>query len=66
MTPFRTLTAFLADESGAVTVDWVVLTAGIVGLGLVVITTFTDGIFSATGAFSEQLDTTMAAAVALH
>jgi Flp pilus assembly pilin Flp len=28
--------AFLKDESGAVTVDWVVLTAAIVGLGLLV------------------------------
>ncbi len=28
--------AFLNDETGAVTVDWVVLTAAIVGLGLVV------------------------------
>ena len=28
--------AFLKDESGAVTVDWVVLTAAVVGLGLVV------------------------------
>ena len=27
---------FSKDESGAVTVDWVVLTAGIVGLGLAV------------------------------
>lgn len=27
---------FSMDESGAVTVDWVVLTAGIVGLGLAV------------------------------
>jgi Flp pilus assembly pilin Flp len=25
--------SFLADESGAVTVDWVVLTAAVVGLG---------------------------------
>ena len=30
--------AFLNDEAGAVTVDWVVLTAAIVGLGLVVFT----------------------------
>lgn len=30
--------AFLKDEAGAVTVDWVVLTAAIVGLGLVVFT----------------------------
>jgi Flp pilus assembly pilin Flp len=28
--------AFLNDESGAVTVDWVVLTAAVVGLGLIV------------------------------
>ena len=28
--------AFLKDEAGAVTVDWVVLTAAIVGLGLLV------------------------------
>ena len=28
--------AFLNDEAGAVTVDWVVLTAAIVGLGLLV------------------------------
>lgn len=34
--------AFLSDESGAVTVDWVVLTAAIVGLGLLAATT---GIF---------------------
>jgi Flp pilus assembly pilin Flp len=30
--------AFLNDETGAVTVDWVVLTAAIVGLGLLVFT----------------------------
>jgi Flp pilus assembly pilin Flp len=28
--------SFANDEAGAVTVDWVVLTAGIVGLGIVV------------------------------
>lgn len=31
---------FIRDESGAVTVDWVVLTAAIVGLGVGVITVF--------------------------
>ena len=38
---------FAADESGAVTVDWVVLTAAIVGLGLAVmslVTTSTEGL----------------------
>lgn len=34
---------FLTDESGAVTVDWVVLTAAIVGLGIAVITTIGGG-----------------------
>ena len=37
---------FLADESGAVTVDWVVLTAAIVGLGLAVITSVRSGVQS--------------------
>ena len=36
--------AFLNDETGAVTVDWVVLTAAIVGLGMVVMTTVGKGI----------------------
>ena len=33
------LKTFRADEDGAVTVDWVVLTAAIVGLGIAVMTT---------------------------
>ena len=34
---------FRADEDGAVTVDWVVLTAAIVGLGIAVLTTVRQG-----------------------
>ncbi len=34
---------FVADENGAVTVDWVVLTGAIVGLGIAVITTVSGG-----------------------
>ena len=34
---------FAADESGAVTVDWVVLTAAIVGLGIAVLTSVSTG-----------------------
>lgn len=34
---------FKKDESGAVTVDWVVLTAAVVGLGLTVIAILRDG-----------------------
>jgi Flp pilus assembly pilin Flp len=41
---FALLKNFRSDESGAVTVDWVVLTAAIVGLGIVVMTTVGGGI----------------------
>ncbi len=34
---------FLSDESGAVTVDWVVLTAAVVGLGFSVILILANG-----------------------
>jgi Flp pilus assembly pilin Flp len=37
---------FAADDSGAVTVDWVVLTAAIVGLGLAVVTSVRSGVSS--------------------
>ena len=33
------ITAFIRDEDGAITVDWVVLTALIVGLNLVIVLT---------------------------
>ena len=36
---FKLFKNFSKDESGAVTVDWVVLTAAIVGLGLAVVAT---------------------------
>ena len=35
---------FVADEEGAVTVDWVVLTAAIVGLGLAVMAVVKPGV----------------------
>ena len=41
---FATFKNFAANESGAVTVDWVVLTAAIVGLGLAVITSVRTGV----------------------
>jgi Flp pilus assembly pilin Flp len=40
---FANIKAFSANESGAVTVDWVVLTAAIVGLGIAVITAVRTG-----------------------
>jgi Flp pilus assembly pilin Flp len=44
MTLKSILNKFFNDESGAVTVDWVVLTAAIVGLGMVVLNTVGTGI----------------------
>lgn len=41
MTPLAAY--FLASEDGAVTVDWVVLTAAIVGLGIAVLTSVGGG-----------------------
>jgi Flp pilus assembly pilin Flp len=40
---FSMIKTFNSDESGAVTVDWVVLTAAIVGLGLAVIASVRTG-----------------------
>lgn len=39
MNIFSLVKKFRSDESGAVTVDWVVLTAAIVGLGVLVVST---------------------------
>jgi Flp pilus assembly pilin Flp len=44
MTLLNIFKSFANDEAGAVTVDWVVLTAAIVGLGIVVMTTVGGGI----------------------
>jgi Flp pilus assembly pilin Flp len=44
MTLLNIFKSFADDEAGAVTVDWVVLTAAIVGLGMVVMTTVGGGI----------------------
>ncbi|MFK7875833.1 MAG: hypothetical protein AB8B71_08615 [Paracoccaceae bacterium] len=40
---FEKWAEFLRNENGAVTVDWVVLSAAIVGLGVAVATAFTSG-----------------------
>ena len=47
---------FLNDESGAVTVDWVVLTAAIVGLGIAVLASVSDGITDLSDDVSESLE----------
>ncbi|QFU09147.1 hypothetical protein PARPLA_01716 [Rhodobacteraceae bacterium THAF1] len=47
---------FKADEDGAVTVDWVVLTAAVVGLGIAVLTSVTSGTQGVTETVSGHLD----------
>ena len=49
--------AFLNDESGAVTVDWVVLTAAIVGLGIAVLTSVSGGTQDLADAISSHMST---------
>ncbi|WP_179378757.1 Flp family type IVb pilin [Jannaschia marina] len=51
----RTINAFINDESGAVTVDWVVLTAALVGLGLAVMSVVSGGIQNLSGDVGQTL-----------
>ncbi|ACM00080.1 Flp family type IVb pilin [Cereibacter sphaeroides] len=53
---------FRNDEDGAVTVDWVVLTAAIVGLGIAVVTTVSGGLRNAATTLTDDLGTTMTTA----
>jgi Flp pilus assembly pilin Flp len=46
---------FIQDETGAVTVDWVVLTAALVGLGLAVMGVVSSGISSQADAIDDTL-----------
>jgi len=47
---------FHNDESGAVTVDWVVLTAAIVGLGIAVLTSVSGGTTSLANKISNEIN----------
>ncbi|MBU2889035.1 Flp family type IVb pilin [Celeribacter halophilus] len=55
---FKFAKNFARDEDGAVTVDWVVLTAAIVGLGVAVLTTVSGGVQSLGGKISSSLTST--------
>lgn len=46
---------FLKNEDGAVTVDWVVLTAAIVGLGIAVMASVGDGTTQLSDTISSNL-----------
>jgi Flp pilus assembly pilin Flp len=54
---FKLVKTFKNDESGAVTVDWVVLTAAIVGLGIAVLTAVAGSIGNVTDAIDDDLAT---------
>ena len=52
---FKLAKNFKNDESGAVTVDWVVLTAAIVGLGIAVLAAVSDGLDNLSSDIDTQL-----------
>ena len=54
---FNLIKSFQRDEDGAVTVDWVVLTAAIVGLGIAVLTT----VGGATSDYADEIGTHLSA-----
>ncbi len=66
MVRFRVALRFGVDESGAVTVDWVVLTAAIVGIGLAILGTTAGGITAASVNVAEDIELKQAAASNLH
>jgi Flp pilus assembly pilin Flp len=53
---FKLANNFRNDESGAVTLDWVVLTAAIVGLGIAVYGVVSGGISDLSGEIEAQLN----------
>jgi Flp pilus assembly pilin Flp len=55
---FTNMKKFITDESGAVTVDWVVLTAAIVGLGIAVIVAVGPGLQTLASNISDTVATT--------
>ncbi|QFU07410.1 hypothetical protein PARPLA_01067 [Rhodobacteraceae bacterium THAF1] len=57
MTFLNIIKTFSNDEDGAVTVDWVVLTAAVVGLGIAVLSSVTTGTKGVTQNISSYLNT---------
>jgi len=54
---YKSFQNFLSEDSGAVTVDWVVLTAALVGLGLAVMSVVSTGLEDLSGDIQTQLET---------
>jgi len=57
------INAFVKDEDGAVTVDWVVLTAAVVGIAIAVAATIKSGLNTAAGNISTGLVSTVSNAL---
>ena len=57
------LNAFVKDEDGAVTVDWVVLTAAIVGIALAVIAVIRTSLYSAADDIADGIGDAVTAAL---
>lgn len=55
MNLFAMIKNFRNDESGAVTVDWVVLTAAIVGLGIAVLASVETGLTNTVAGIESQI-----------
>ena len=53
---FKLAQNFCRDEDGAVTVDWVVLTAAIVGLGIAVLSSVSGGTTTLADKISSELE----------
>lgn len=51
----RVFADFITNESGAVTVDWVVLTSAVVGLGLAVMSVVSTGLESLSTKIAQRL-----------
>ena len=56
----KLFTKFTNDESGAVTVDWVVLTAALVAIAIAVVTLIADGVETASNGINDNLKNTKA------
>ncbi|WP_126976873.1 Flp family type IVb pilin [Frigidibacter oleivorans] len=54
---FNLVKTFRNDEDGAVTVDWVVLTAAVVGLGIVAMTAIGPAIRTMSGNIASDIST---------
>lgn len=52
---FEAIRTFGKDQSGAITVDWVVLTAAVCGLGLATMTVISGGVESVTVEINQEL-----------